>query len=104
MTTRPILTLLCFFAPLVAGADTLDVYGQLTGKTVLMGPGLLRLPDSLIADLPADKTNAIASIERALSEQGVEVVQDGPNFVRIFLREAGGRLRMRPFAGLSLRR
>ena len=44
----------------MAGADTLDVYGKLTGKTVLMPSALPRLPDSIIADLPADKTNAIA--------------------------------------------
>lgn len=102
MTTRPILTLLCFLAPLVAGADTLDVYGSLTGKTVLMASGLPRLPDSIIADLPADKTNAIAKIERALSEQGVEVVQDGPNFVRIFRREARESLTNAPLRGAAL--
>jgi hypothetical protein len=102
MTTRRTLTLLCFLAPLVAGADTLDVYGSLTGKTVLMPSGLPRLPDSIIAGLPADKTNAIARIERALSEQGIEVVQDGPNFVRIFRREARESLTNAPQRGAEL--
>jgi hypothetical protein len=85
MTAKPALTLACFLAPLLAGADTLDAYGNLTGKTVLMSSALPRLPDSIIADLPADKTNAIAKIEGALSEQGLEVAQDGPHFVRVLL-------------------
>ena len=87
MTTKLTLLLLCSVAPLVAGADTLDVYGQLTGKTVLMPSALPRLPDSIIANLPTDRTDAIARVERALSEQGLEIVQDGPHFVRVF----GGR-------------
>jgi hypothetical protein len=102
MITRPIRTLLCFLAPLVAGADTLDVYGSLTGKTVLMASGLHRLPDSIVAGLSADKTNAIARIERALAEHGVEVVQDGPNFVRIFRREARESLTNAPLRGAEL--
>jgi hypothetical protein len=102
MTNRPILTLLCFLAPLAAGADTLDVYGQLTGKTVLMSSGLPRLPDSIIADLPADNSNAITKIESAFSEQGVELVQDGPHFVRLFRREARDSLTNAPLRGAEL--
>ena len=89
-TTRLTLTLLCLLAPLVAGADTLDVYGNLTGKTVLMPSALPRLPDAIVASLPSDKTNAIARIEKALSEQGLEVVQDGPHFVRVFRKAGAG--------------
>jgi hypothetical protein len=91
-----------FHARLTSGSDALDVYGQLTGKTVLMPSGLPRLPDSIIADLPADKTNASARIERALSEQGIEVVQDGPNFVRIFRKEARESLTNAPLRGAKL--
>jgi hypothetical protein len=86
----------------VAGADTLEVYRNLTGKTVLMPSGLPRLPDSIIADLPADKTNAIARIERALSEQGLEVVPDGPHFVRVHLKQAGNPLIYAPLRGAEL--
>jgi hypothetical protein len=102
MITKPTLALLLFLAPLVPRADTLDVYGSLTGKTVLMPTALPRLPDSIIADLPADKTDAIAKIESALSEQGLEVVQDGPHFVRIFRREARNSLTNAPLRGAEL--
>ena len=54
-TVTRLLTLLCFLAPFLAGADTLDIYGQLTGKTALMASGLPRLPGSIITD-PAAKT------------------------------------------------
>jgi hypothetical protein len=94
--------LLCFILPFLAGANTLDDYGQLTGKTVLMPSTLPRLPDSIIADLPADKTNAIAKIERALSEQGLEVVQDGPHFVRVLRKEARDSLTNAPLRGAEL--
>ena len=67
MIAKPALTLLCFLAPLLTGADPLDVYGSLTEKTVLMSSALPRLSDALIADLPTEKTNAIARIESELS-------------------------------------
>jgi hypothetical protein len=102
MTAKPALTLACFLAPLLAGADTLDAYGNLTGKTVLMSSALPRLPDSIIADLPADKTNAIAKIEGALSEQGLEVAQDGPHFVRVLLKQARNPLIYAPLRGVEL--
>jgi hypothetical protein len=93
---------LCSLAPILARIDTLDTYGQLTGKTVLKPSGLPALPDSIIADLPADKTNAIAKIEDALSEQGLEVVQDGPHFVRVLRKEARGSLTNAPLRGAEL--
>ena len=93
---------LCSLAPLLAEADTLDFYGYLTGKTVLMPSGLPALPDSIIADLPADKTNAIPKIEGALSERGLEVVQDGPHFVRVLRKEARGSLTNAPLRGAEL--
>lgn len=99
MTTKPTLTLLCFLVPLMAGAGTLDIYGSLTGKTVLMPSAMPKLPDSAPSDLPPDKTDAIASIERALSEKGLEVVQDGPHFVRVFPREARDALTNAPLRG-----
>jgi hypothetical protein len=102
MTTRLILTLLCLLAPLVAGAETLDMYGNLTGKTVLRPTALPRLPEAIVADLPSDKTNAIAHIERALAEQGLEVVQDGPHFVRVFSKGMTGSLTNAPLRGAEL--
>jgi hypothetical protein len=67
-----------------------------------MPSGLPRLPDAITADLPADKTNAIARIERALSENGIEVVQDGPHFVRVFRKESRESLTNAPLRGAEL--
>ena len=102
MAARLNLTLLCLLAPFGSGADTLEVYGSLTGKTVLMPTALPRLPDAIVADLPTDKTNAIARIEKVLSEQGLEVVQDGPHFVRVFPKEARDSLTNSPLRGAEL--
>jgi hypothetical protein len=102
MAARLTLALLCLAAPLVAGADTLEVYGNLTGKTVLMPLGLPALADSIIADLPADKTDAVSRIEKALSEQGLEVVPDGPHFVRVLLKQATNPLIYAPLRGAEL--
>ena len=102
MTTKPTLTLICLLAPLLAGADTLDVYGNLTGKTVLMPSALPDLPDSIVPDLPTDKTNAIATIEKALAEKGIEVVQDGPHFVRVFRKAVRDFLTNAPLRGAEL--
>jgi hypothetical protein len=99
MTIRLILTSICSLAPLLAGADTLDLYGNLTGKTVLMPSGLPALPDSIIADLPENKTNAIAKIEGVLSERGLEVIQDGPHFVRVLRKGAPDSLTNAPLRG-----
>lgn len=94
--------LLWLLAPLPAGADTLDVYALLTGKTVLMPTAVPRPPDSIIADVAADKTNDIPKIEKALSEQGLEVVQDGPHFVRVFPKGARDSLTNAPLRGAEL--
>lgn len=90
MIAKPAVTLLCFLAPLLAGADPLDVYGNLTEKTILMSTVLPRLTDAMIADLPTEKTNAIARIENDLAKQGIAVVQDGPHFVRVFPEDMRG--------------
>ena len=60
------------------------------------------LPDLAPSDLPPDKTNAIASIERALAEKGLEIVQDGPHFVRVFPRGARDALTNAPLRGAEL--
>lgn len=106
MTTTRIFAFLWVLAPLLAGANTLDVYGRLTGKTVLAPSALPALPDSIVPNSLTCKTNAIATIERALAEKGFEVVQDGPHFVRVFRREprewvANAPLRGAEFAALK---
>jgi hypothetical protein len=63
---------------------------------------LQRLPDAIIANLPADKTNAIERIENVLSEQSLEVVQDGPHFVRVIRKEARESLTNAPLRGAEL--
>jgi hypothetical protein len=93
---------LFLWRPFFAGADTLDSFAQLMGKTVLRPSGLPALPDSIIADLPADKTNAIAKIEGAFSERGLEVVQDGPHFVRVLRKGAPDSLTNAPLRGAEL--
>jgi hypothetical protein len=84
LIAKAALTFACFLAPLWAGADPLGVYGKLTEKTVLMSSVLPLLSDGMITDLPSEKTNAIARIESELSKHGINVVQDGPHFVRVF--------------------
>lgn len=92
MITKPTITLMFFLAPLLAGADPLDVYGNLTEKTVLLPSALPFLSDEIISDLPTEKTNAIARIESELLKQGIAVVHDGPHFVRVFPEKQRGFL------------
>ncbi len=86
MIAKPTLALICFVAPLLAGAGQLDVYGTLLGKTVLMPSGLPDLTALIPYDLPTKRTNAIAKIESELSKRGIAVVHYGPHFV-IVVRE-----------------
>jgi hypothetical protein len=41
------------------------------------------LSDSIVSELPSEKTNAIASIESEFSKRGIYIVQDGPSFIRL---------------------
>jgi hypothetical protein len=65
------------------GGDVVDVYQKLTGKTVLR-PSNLYFDASILAGLPADKTNAASMIESNFVARGYTVVQDGPHFVWIY--------------------
>ena len=78
-----LLAVTCLLAPALASADTLDVYGELLGKTILGPSGLPSLPDWTVSDLPPNKTNAIAFLENEFSKNGISVVQDGSSFVRL---------------------
>jgi len=94
----------CFLAPLLAGAGPLDVYGNLTGKTVLAPSSLPALSDTITSDLPTGKTNAIAKIESELAKQGLAVVNDGPHFVRVFRERERDFWKSVPLRGEELAR
>jgi hypothetical protein len=96
------IALLGFLARIVAAEDALDVYGKLINKTVLTPSTLPRMSASFIEELPADQGSAIKKIEGALAEQGVEAVQDGPHFVRVFRKEARDSLTNAPLRGAEL--
>lgn len=102
MNAQLTFTLLCFLAPLLARADILDVYGNLTERTVLCSSALPFPPEALISDLPAEKANAIARIESELAKRGIAVVQDGPHFVRLFPENQRGFLKDMPLRGAEL--
>jgi hypothetical protein len=70
-------------APLLASAATVDTYAELTGKTILAPSALPSLPDLIDSELPANKANVIAFLEKEFSKMGISVVQDGPCFVRL---------------------
>lgn len=88
MRVQCLLAVTCLLAAhLTASAATLDIYGELIGKTILAPSALPSLPDSIVSELPAEKTNAIASIESEFSKRGIYVAQDGPSFIRLLPSE-----------------
>jgi len=102
MNRTRILTLIGLLAPFLAGAGALDAYALLTGKTVLAPATLPALPDSVVPDSLTDTNKAIAAIETALAEKGLEVVQDGPHFVRVFPKAARDFMTNAPLRGAQL--
>jgi hypothetical protein len=102
MNRTRILAFICLLAPLVAGAEALEVYGRLTGKTVLAPAALPALPDSIVPDSLADTNKAIAAIEAALAEKDLEVVYDGPHFVRVFPKGSRDSITNAPLRGAEL--
>ncbi len=84
MITRPTLALIYLFTPLLAGADTLDLYAELTGKTVLMASALPMPVETTVADLPTERAAAIDRLEGEFAKQGIAVLEDGPHFVILF--------------------
>ena len=73
----------CFLSPLLASAATVDLYGELTGKTILTSSALPSLPNSVDSELPANKEDAISFLEKQFSKSGISIVEDGPHFVRL---------------------
>ena len=102
LNSRLAFALLFFFVRLMAMADPIDVYSSLTGKTVLMPGRLPFLPASIVSDLPAETNKAIARLENEFLKLGVEVVQDGPHFVRIFPESERGLQTNAPLRGAVL--
>jgi hypothetical protein len=90
--------------------DAWDVYGRLTGRTVLRPSNLPALPASITAQLPTDTNAAIALMESELARSKVEVVRDGEKFVRVLragwrdslLGEQLARIRVQPGHGGGL--
>lgn len=84
MRLKFLFVVICLFAAQVRASEaTLDLYGELSGKTILAPSALPALPDSIVAELPPERTDAIALIESEFSTRGISVVQDGPRFVRL---------------------
>lgn len=83
MRIQSFMAVTCVLAPFLASADTVETYAELTGKTVLAPSTLPALPESTDSELPANRTNLIASLEKEISKKGISVVQDGPCFVRL---------------------
>jgi len=61
----------------------LDIYAELTGRTVLRPGKLPQLPVSIKPDLPTDTNAAIARIVGELAKCHLDVVPDGEIFVRV---------------------
>jgi hypothetical protein len=62
----------------------LALYGAALGKTVLRPSQLPPFDGSLPPDLPKEGSNAVAYLANELSKSGIEVLHDGPHFVRVF--------------------
>jgi hypothetical protein len=89
-------------APLLGSAATVETYGELIGKTVLAPSALPLLPDSIDSELPANKANVIAFLEKEFSKRGISVVQDGPCFVRLVPSGWQAGLSTTPLRGAQL--
>jgi hypothetical protein len=76
-------TLACLLSPSLASAATVDLYAELTGKTILAPSTLPLLPNSVDAEIPTNKDDAISFLEKKFTQNGISVVQDGPHFVRL---------------------
>lgn len=82
VTLRLVATI-CLLIGAAASADSLSVYAELTGKTILAPSTLPRLPEWSASDLPPEKTNAVAFLDSEFAKTGISVIQDGPSFVRL---------------------
>lgn len=105
MTAKRTIILAGLLVPLVAAAGALDIYGSLEGKTILMPTSLPAVSDSVVSDLPSERTNAITTLEDRLSENGIVVVPDGPHFVRLVPRTSAANFATNaPLRGAELAR
>ncbi|HWQ90529.1 MAG TPA: hypothetical protein VN673_02570 [Clostridia bacterium] len=102
MIIKALIWVLCL-APFLASASTLELYRELSGKTLLVAPALPQVTDFAVSDLPVDKTNAIATIEDELAKSGIAIVPDGPHFIRLLpVKQREGFLKEAPLRGQEL--
>jgi len=69
--------------PLRSPADSLMIYGSITGKTVLQPSHLPKFLDSSLSQFPTNQPDAIAFIEKEFSKVGYDFVPVGEKFVAI---------------------
>jgi len=82
--------------------EVLDRYATLCNKTLLLAAALPSLPKSITDSLPTETTNAIARIESELARNGIEVIEDGPHFVRLVPAEFRDSFTNLPLRGAEL--
>lgn len=88
--------------PLSGSEEALERYQELSGKTLLRPASLPSLPESITADLPTNKDQALARIENDLAKSGIQMVQDGPHFVRVYPQGMSFTLSEVPLRGAEL--
>lgn len=89
------------FAPHFTG-NVLEIYAQLSGKTLLLWAGIPDFSRSIVPRLPSEKDKAIALIESELATNGFIMVPDGPHFVRIIPKYEEKSLAKVPLRGADL--
>ena len=63
--------------------EALDIYAQLTGRTVLCPGTLAVLPGSIKSEIPSDPNAAITFIESEFARNRIDMLPDGGKFVRV---------------------
>ncbi len=82
--------------------DIINVYAELTGKTVLMAPGLPVPALSNFSELPSETKSATTVIEQEFSKAGIHVISDGPHFVRLMREDQQKTQSGPPLRGIEL--
>src|SRR5258708_7041467 len=91
-------------APRTASLDqALNMYAVASGKTILISSSMPAPAGLIIPELPSDKAKDIETIEAELSKHGIEVVQDGPHFVRVIRKGEQNQLTNAPLHGSELK-
>lgn len=77
----------------------LDLYGELTGKSILMAPNVAQLQITFKSRKPLQREEAVIAIETLLTLNGLLAVPFRKDFVRIARIEEG--VRLVPLGGLK---